>query len=90
MTKKGRARLRRVVFQAALACFAHNPAFQAHYRRLRERKRNPLPKMKAVGAIMNKLFRVVSALLKERRVFQEEHQWQARPLPEVRVATLVT
>lgn len=63
MTKKGRARLRRVVFQAALCCIAHNPAFQAHYRRLRERKRNPLPKMKAVGAIMNKLLRVVYALL---------------------------
>jgi transposase len=89
MTKKGRARLRRVVFQAALSCIAHNPAFQADYRRLRERKHNPLPKMKAVGAMMNKLLRVVYALLKERRTFEQEHQWQVKPLPGVRVATLV-
>jgi len=80
MTKKGRARLRRVVYQAALCCIAHNPVFQADYRRLRERKRNPLPKMKAVGAMMNKLLRVVYALLKERRTFEEEHQWQVKPL----------
>ena len=78
MTKKGRARLRRVVYQAALCCIAHNPVFQADYRRLRERKRNPLPKMKAVGAMMNKLLRVVYALLKEHRTFEEEHQWQVR------------
>jgi len=89
MTKKGRARLRRIVYQAALCCIAHNPAFQDDYRRLRERKRNPLPKMKAVGAMMNKLLRVVYALLKERRTFEEKHQWQVRPLPRVRVATLV-
>ncbi len=89
MTKKGRARLRRVVYQAALCCIAHNPLFQADYRRLRERKHNPLPKMKAVGAMMNKLLRVVYALLKERRTFEEEYQWQVRPLPGVRVATLV-
>jgi len=81
MTKKGRARLRRVVYQATLCCIAHNPAFQADYRRLRERKRNPLPKMKAVGAMMNKLLRVVYALLKEQRAFEENHQWQAKPLP---------
>jgi len=89
MTKKGRARLRRVVYQAALSCIAHNSAFQADYRRLRERKRNPLPKMKAVGAMMNKLLRVVYALLKEQRAFEEEHQWQVRPLTRVRVATFV-
>ena len=81
MTKKGRARLRRVVYQAALCCIAHNPVFQADYRRLRERKRNPLPRMKAVGAMMNKLLRVVYALLKERRVFEEEYEWQVRSLP---------
>jgi hypothetical protein len=79
MTKKGRARLRRVVYQATLSCISHNPVFQADYRRLRERKRNPLPKMKAVGAMMNKLLRVIYALLKERRPFEEEYQWQARP-----------
>ncbi len=102
MTKKGRARLRRVVYQAALCCIAHNPVFQADYRRLRERKRNPLPRMKAVGAIMNKLLRVVYALLKERRVFEEEYQWQVKPFTsafgilrmpqnpkEARVTTLV-
>ena len=80
MTKKGRARLRRVVYQAALSCISHNRVFQADYRRLREPKRNPLPRMKAVGAMMNKLLRVVYALLKERRAFEEEYQWQVRSL----------
>ncbi len=102
MTKKGRARLRPVVYQAALSCISHNAVFQADYRRLRERKHNPLPRMKAVGAMMNKLLRVVYALLKERRVFEEEYQWQVKPLTsafgilrmpqhpkEARVTTLV-
>lgn len=88
MTKKGRARLRRVVYQATLSCISHNPVFQADYRRLRERKCNPLPKMKAVGAMMNKLLRVIYALLKERRAFEEEYQWQIKPLARVRVAPL--
>lgn len=88
MTKKGRARLRKVVYQAALCCIATNPVFQAAYRRLRERKHNPLPKMKAVGAMMNKLLRVVYALLKQRRIFQEEYQWPGKPLPIAQLVTL--
>ena len=88
MTKKGRARLRRLVYQATLCCIANNSAFRADYQRLRHRKHNPLPKMKAVGAMMNKLLRVIYALLKERRPFEEEYQWQARRVGRERTIAL--
>lgn len=45
---------------------------------LGQRRRNPLPKMESVGAIMNKVLRAIHALLKERRTVEEEYRSRTR------------
>lgn len=69
MTKKGRATFRTAVYLAAVGLVRSNKAFRAYYQGLRNREIRPLSKMKAIGAVMNKLVRVVYALLKKGELF---------------------
>lgn len=54
-SKHGRARLRWVLYWATLHQLSRNDAIAYHYRRLQTRPRQPLTKMEALGACMNKL-----------------------------------
>jgi len=54
-SKQGRARLRLVLYWATLQALSRNAAIAYHYQRLQTRARNPLTKMEAIGACMNKL-----------------------------------
>jgi transposase len=71
MSKKGRRGLRAVLWRAVIALLRHNEAFQRYVSRLTRRavQDHPLKKREAIGAAMNKLLRIVYALLRQRVLF---------------------
>lgn len=74
MTKKGRAGLREVAWQAAVRLLRYNAEFAVWGRRLREREAgaNPLHRREVLGAAMNKLLRLCYALVTKRQLYQGE------------------
>lgn len=54
-SKQGRSRLRFTLFWATLQLLKRNAAIAYHYHRLQTRAQQPLTKMEAIGACMNKL-----------------------------------
>ena len=71
MSKKGRRGLRAVLWRAVIALLRHNEAFKQYVHRLTNRaaQAHPLKKREAIGAAMNKLLRIVYALLRQRVLF---------------------
>jgi transposase len=64
MSHQGRPRLRTALYFACLRLIQVNEDFARRYRQLQERDRNPLTKMQALGVLMNKLLRIVWALIR--------------------------
>ena len=64
ITKRGRSRLRHVLFFAALRLVQRGGIFHAYYRRLVDE--NGVVKLRAVVAVMRKLLRVLTALARDR------------------------
>ena len=75
MSRRGRAGLREVIYMATLSALQHNPLIRAHYDRLIQRPAHPLPKMKALGACMNKLLLMTFAVMKRKEAFDTKHVW---------------
>lgn len=71
MSKKGRRGLRAVLWRAVISLLRHNAVFAQYVHRLTHRPaaQHPLKKREAIGAGMNKLLRIVYALLKKRTCF---------------------
>jgi transposase len=71
MSKKGRPRLRYSAWNAVIPLFRHNPDFRAWAKRLRERPAhaNPLNGKEVVGAALNRLLRLVFALVKNQEFY---------------------
>jgi transposase len=65
ISRKGRPRLRTAIYFAALRLIQVDADFASRYRAYWQRPKNPLTKMQAVGAMMNKLLRVLWALMKK-------------------------
>jgi transposase len=65
MSRKGRSRLRTTLFFAVLRLVQKDDVFGREYLRLRQRDNNPLTKMQALGALMNKLLRIMWALVRK-------------------------
>ena len=65
MSRQGRPRLRTALFFAVLSLVRVDAAFAQAYQQLQERERNPLTKMQALGALMNKLLRILWALVRK-------------------------
>jgi len=65
ITKRGRSRLRCLLYQAALVAAAKNPQLKALYHYFRTRAKNPLKTNQALIALANKLVRIIFALLKK-------------------------
>lgn len=63
MARQGRAGLRTAVFFASLRVIQNDAAFRQAYQRLQERDHHPLCKMEALGAMMNKLIRIIWTLI---------------------------
>ena len=72
MSKKGRPRLRNSAWNAVIPLFSHNPDFRAWAKRLRERPAhaNPLNGKEVVGAAINRLLRLIYALVKKHEFYR--------------------
>ena len=72
ISKKGRPRLRYSAWNAVIPLFAHNPDFRAWAKRLRERPvhANPLNGKEVVGAAVNRLLRLIHALVKKEEFYR--------------------
>jgi transposase len=69
MSLKGRSRLRSTLFFAVMRLVQVDDAFAREYLRFRQRQDNPLTKMQALGALMNKLLRILWALVRKRTFY---------------------
>jgi hypothetical protein len=63
ISRRGRKRLRYLLFEVAMSLVAKNPEFGALHRYYTTRKQNPLKKMQSLMAIACKLIRVFYAML---------------------------
>ena len=66
IAKRGRSRLRRILYTATLPLIIHNPVFNDAYDRL---KRNGKPNQKAIIALCTKLLRILFALVNKQEEF---------------------
>jgi len=69
MSRKGRPRLRTTLFFAVMRLVQVDDAFAREYLRFRQRQKNPLTKMQALGALMNKLLRILWALVRKQTFY---------------------
>ena len=71
MSKKGRRGLRAVTYRSVIALLRHNEWFARYTESLQKRPggKNPLTRREAIGAAMNKLLRIIYALLTKRQTF---------------------
>lgn len=71
MSKKGRPDFRLILYRAVIGLLRHNASINQYVTRLTTRSvaAHPLKKKEAVGAAMNKLLRIVYALLTKKQMF---------------------
>jgi transposase len=74
MSHKGRPRLRTALFFAVMRLVQMDEAFAHKYQHLQEREKNPLTKMQALGVLMNKLLRILWALMQNRTLYRSGFQ----------------
>jgi transposase len=72
MSHKGRPRLRTALFFAVMRLVQVDQAFARDYLHLQTREENPLAKMQALGVLMNKLLRILWALVRQRSFYDPE------------------
>jgi len=77
-SKQGRSRLRLVLFWATLRLLSRNAAIAHHYQRLQRRSQQPLTKMQAIGACMNKLLWYVWHVSHTHEMYDPE-RWRLTP-----------
>ena len=71
ISKRGRARLRAILFQAALVLVGRNSAFAGIHEYYTTRKNNPLEKKQSIVAICCKLIRIIYTIAKKGLVYDE-------------------
>ena len=69
MSRKGRSRLRTTLFFAVMRLVQVDDAFAREYLRFQQREKNALTKMQALGALMNKLLRILWALIRKKTFY---------------------
>jgi transposase len=74
MSRKGRPRLRTALFFAVMRLIQGDETFAREYVHLQTRQRNPLTKLQAAGALMNKLLRILWSLMKNRSYYNPHFQ----------------
>jgi transposase len=74
MSHKGRPRLRSTLYFSVLRLIQSDDVFAHQYQHLQERPKNPLLKMEAVGVMMNKLLRVLWALMHQRIFYDPDFE----------------
>ena len=66
IAKRGRSRLRRILYTAIFPLIFHNPIFQEAYHRFKNAGK---PTQKAIIALCTKLLRILFALVKKQEIF---------------------
>ena len=79
ITKRGRKRLRALLFRVMMPLVAKNAAFRALHEYYTKRQVNPLKKMQSLIALCNKLIRIFFGILKKGHEFSEEKMIQDIP-----------
>jgi len=79
ITKRGRKRLRALLFRVMMPLVAKNAAFRALHEYYTKRSINPLKKMQSLIALCNKLIRILFGILKKGHEFREEKMMQDIP-----------
>jgi transposase len=74
MSHKGRPRLRTALFFAVMRLVQRDEMFAREYQRLQTREKNPLTKMQALGVLMNKLLRILWALMRNHTFYNPDFQ----------------
>jgi transposase len=74
MSHKGRPRLRTALFFAVMRLIQVDDAFARRYLHLQTREQNRLTKMQALGVLMNKLLRILWALIRNRTFYNSDFQ----------------
>jgi transposase len=69
MSRKGRPRLRTTLFFVVMRLVQVDDAFGRQYWHFQQRQKNPLTKMQALGALMNKLLRILWALVQNQTLY---------------------
>lgn len=72
ITKRGRPKLRALLFKVVLPLVNHNPAFKALHQYFTTRKENPLKKKQSLIAICCKLIRILFTVGKKQVAFSPE------------------
>lgn len=70
MSHKGRPGLRTALFFAVMRLIRLDRAFAQAYQQLQQRPNNPLTPMQALGVLMNKLLRIIWALMQQGTFYQ--------------------
>jgi transposase len=77
MSHKGRPQLRTALFFAVMRLVQVDDAFARQYLRFQQREKNPLTKMQALGALMNKLLRILWALMQNQTFYNSAFEHAA-------------
>jgi transposase len=72
ITKRGRKRLRSLLFRVVIPLVAKNNAFKALHEYYTKRPDNPLKKIQSLIALCNKLIRVIFGMMRKGHEFSEE------------------
>lgn len=72
ITKRGRPKLRALLFKVILPLVHHNPAFKALHEYFTTRKENPLKKKQSLIALCCKLIRILFAVGTKQVAFSPE------------------
>ncbi|WP_130859033.1 IS110 family transposase [Gracilibacillus phocaeensis] len=83
ITKRGRPKLRALLFKVILPLVNHNPAFKALHEYFTTRKENPLKKKQSLIALCCKLIRVLFTVGKKQVAFSPERM--LRDIPHFRL-----
>ena len=76
ISKRGRRKLRALLFRVMMPLILHNPAFKQLHEYYTTRPNNPLRKKQSIVVLCGKLLKVLHALCKKKVVFNE-HQMMA-------------
>lgn len=76
ITKRGRERLRALLFRNMMPLVAKNQAFKVLYQYYTRRPDNPLKKMQSLIALCGKLIRILFGVLKKGHRYSEEKMLQ--------------
>lgn len=74
ISRKGRPRLRTALYFAVMCLIRVDDAFAREHLRLQTRRKNPLSKMQSIGALMNRLLRILWSLMRNRTLYQSDLQ----------------